>query len=226
LLLLGADGFGRDVFSRLLYAARLTLGLAAVSTLGATILGALLGSLAGYAGGWWDTFLMRMSELILVLPAIYLVLALRAALPLVVPAAVTFVALAAIFTLFGWPIVARGVRAIVLSEAQRDYAQAARAMGAGPARILGVHLLPAAAGYVATQATLLLPSFILAEATLSYLGLGFPDATPTWGTLLQEAANVALLSDAPWTLAPAAAIFMVVFGVNLVLQGRANVPVQ
>ena len=150
---------------------------------------------------------MRSSEFILVLPAIYVVLALRAALPLVVPPSVTFVALAGIFTLFGWPIVARGVRAIVLSEGQRDYVQAARAMGAGPGRILAVHVLPAALGHVASQATLLMPSFILAEATLSYLGLGFPDATPTWGTMLQDAANVALLGDAPWTLAPAGGDF-------------------
>ena len=175
LLLLGADGFGRDLFSRLLHAARVTLALAIVSTLGATLLGTLLGGLAGYAGGRLDALLMRSSEFILVLPAIYVVLALRAALPLVVPPSVTFVALAGIFTLFGWPIVARGVRAIVLSEGQREYVQAARAMGAGPGRILAVHVLPAALGHVASQATLLMPSFILAEATLSYLGLGFPD---------------------------------------------------
>ena len=78
-----------------------------------------------------------------------------------------------------------------------------------------MHVLPAALGHVASQATLLMPSFILAEATLSYLGLGFPDTTPTWGTLLQDAANVALIGDAPWTLAPAGAIFIVVVGVNL-----------
>jgi peptide/nickel transport system permease protein len=226
LLLLGADGYGRDLFSRILHAARVTLALAVVSTLGATLLGALLGGLAGLAGGRLDALVMRSSELILVLPAIYVVLALRAALPLVVPPAVTFAALAGIFTVFGWPIVARGVRAIVLSESQREYVQAARAMGAGPARILAVHVVPAALGHIASQATLLMPSFILAEATLSYLGLGFPDTTPTWGTLLQEAANVALLADAPWTLAPAAAIFIVVVGVNLLLQGRGRVPVQ
>jgi len=114
----------------------------------------------------------------------------------------------------------------VLSEGQREYVQAARAMGAGPGRILAVHVLPAALGHVASQATLLMPSFILAEATLSYLGLGFPDTTPTWGTLLQDAANVALIGDAPWTLAPAGAIFIVVVGVNLLLQGRGRVPVQ
>jgi peptide/nickel transport system permease protein len=154
------------------------------------------------------------------------VLALRAALPLVVPPATTFAALAGIFTLFGWPVMARGVRAIVRSEREQDYVHAARAMGAGPVRILVTHLLPAATGHIASQATLLLPAFILAEATMSYVGLGFPDATPTWGTLLQDAANVALLGDAPWTLAPAGAIFLVVLAVNLVLRDVGRVPVQ
>lgn len=226
LLLLGADGFGRDTFSRLLHASRMTLALAVVSMLGATLLGALLGALAGYAGGRLDDLVVRVSEFVLVLPAIYVVLALRAALPLVVPPATTFVALAGIFTLLGWPVMARGVRAIVRAERERDYVQAARAMGAGPGRILVTHLLPAAAGHIACQATLLMPAFILAEATMSYVGLGFPDGTPTWGTLLQEAANVALLGDAPWTLAPAAAIFGVVLAVNLVLRDVGRVPVQ
>jgi peptide/nickel transport system permease protein len=225
LLLLGADGYGRDLFSRLLHASRITLALALVATLGATALGALLGALAGYAGGRIDAALMRTSEFLLVLPAVYVVLALRAALPLVVDPSTTFVALAGIFTVFGWPIVAKGVRAIVASEREREYVHAARALGAGPARILLTHILPTVGGHVATQATLLLPAFILAEATMSYVGLGFPDRTPTWGTLLQDAANVSMLGDAPWMLAPAGAIFIVVLGVNLVLQ-RPSTPLR
>ena len=88
------------------------------------------------------------------------------------------------------------------------------------------HLLPAARSYVVVQATLLLPAFILAEATLSYVGLGFPDAVPTWGTMLQDAENVSLLVEAPWMLAPAAAIFVVVLAVNLAVQGGGRAPVQ
>ena len=226
MLLLGADAYGRDIFSRLLYGARTTLGLAVCATLAATLLGALVGAIAGYASGWLDAVLARLSEFVLVLPAIYVALALRAVMPLVLAASTVFTLLLAIFALLGWPMVARGVRAIVAFEREREYVIAARAAGASASRVLLRHLLPAAAGYLRMQATLLLPAFILAEATLSYIGLGFPDATPTWGTMLQEAANVALLGDAPWTLAPAAAIFFVVLGVNLFVQGTGRPPIQ
>jgi peptide/nickel transport system permease protein len=122
----------------------------------------------------------------------------------------------------GWPMVARGVRAIVATERERDYALAACALGMGRGRLLVRHLLPAARGFLTTQATLLLPAFILAEATLSYVGLGFSEPAVSWGTMLQEAANVAALADAPWTLTPAVAIFLVVLAVNLIVQdGRS-----
>lgn len=226
LLLLGADSYGRDIFARLLFGARASLGLAALATLGAMLLGAIVGGIAGYAGGTIDELLSRFSDFVLVLPAIYVVLALRAVMPLVLPARTVFLLLAGIFALVGWPVVARGVRGIIASERERDYVTAGRALGAGPVRLLAIHLMPATGGYLATQATLLLPAFILAEATLSYVGLGFPDAVPTWGTMLHDASNVALLGDAPWTLAPAAAIFLVVLAVNLVVQGSGRNPVQ
>ena len=226
LLLLGADAYGRDILSRLLYGARASLTLAVIATVAAILAGAAIGGVAGYAGGAVDELLSRLSDFILVLPAIYVALALRAVLPLVLPASTVFVLLSVIFALLGWPIVARGVRAIVASERTREYAVASHALGASPARILGRHLLPAARSYLATQATLLLPAFILAEATLSFVGLGFPDTIPTWGTMLQDASNVTLLAESPWTLAPAGAIFLVVLGVNLAVQGGGRAPVQ
>jgi len=226
LLLLGADAFGRDRFSRLLYGSRATLALGVLATLLATAFGALVGGVAGYAGGRLDTLLSRVSEFVVVLPAIYVMLALRAVMPLVLPGSTIFVLLLTIFAMLGWPMVARGVRAIVLVEREREYAVAARAAGASPTRLLTRHLLPAASGYLSTQASLLLPAFILAESTMSYVGLGFPDTTPTWGTMLQDASNVALLGDAPWALAPAAAIFMVVLGANLLVQSTGRAPVQ
>ncbi|HEU4689526.1 MAG TPA: ABC transporter permease [Vicinamibacterales bacterium] len=226
LFLLGADGYGRDVFSRLLHGARATLAVSLISALLATIIGASVGGIAGYLGGWFDGVLSRVSEFVLVLPAIYVALVLRAVLPLVLPPATVFMLLVGIFALLGWPIVARGVRAIVLAEREREYAVAARAAGAGDGRVLLRHLLPASTGFLKTQASLLVPAFMLAEATLSYVGLGFPSTVPTWGTMLQDASNVALLGDAPWSLAPAVGIFVVVLGVNLLAQSEGRAPVQ
>ena len=226
LLLLGADGYGRDVFARLVHGSRLTLMLAFIATLGATLVGGLIGGVSGYAGGRVDLLLSRFTEFVLVLPTIYVVLALRAALPLVVPPRTVFLSLVSIFVLLGWPTVARGVRAIIASERSRDYVTAAEALGAGSARVLLRHLLPSARGHLAMQATLLLPAFILAEATMSYIGLGFSEATPTWGTMLQEAGNAALLGDTPWALAPAGAIFLVVLAVNLAVQDHGHRQVQ
>jgi peptide/nickel transport system permease protein len=213
--LLGADSFGRDVLSRLLYGARTSIGLALMATLGAVTIGALAGAWAGYRGGWVDESVMRVADFVLVLPVIYVVLVLRAVLPLVLPAATVFLLVSWIFVVVGWPFVAKGVRAIVAAERDREYVQAAQSLGASPARILVHHLIPACAGYLIVQATLLLPAFIIAEATLSFVGLGFPEPVASWGTMLAETANIGSVARFPWTLAPAAAIFVVVLGTNL-----------
>ena len=213
--LLGADDFGRDVLSQLLYGARTSIGLALVATLGAVLIGALAGAWAGYRGGWVDDAIMRVADFVLVLPVIYVVLVLRAVLPLVLPASTVFILVVWIFVAVGWPFVAKGVRAIVAVERNREYVQAAQSLGASPLRILTVHLIPACTGHLLVQATLLLPAFILAEATLSYIGLGFPDPVASWGTMLSSAGNYSAVARFPWTLAPAVAIFLVVLGTNL-----------
>lgn len=220
LLLLGADAYGRDIFSRMLHGARISLGLAAIATLFAMLIGALIGSIAGYAGGWTDEILSRGSDFVLVLPVTYVVLALRAVTPLVLPPREIFLLLAVIFALIGWPVLARSVRGIIASERQREYVMAGRALGASAPRLLLRHLLPSARGQLLVQGTLLLPAFIVAEATLSYVGLGFPDAVPTWGTMLQGASTGTVIAESPWMLAPAGAIFLVVLAVNLTVQGQ------
>jgi peptide/nickel transport system permease protein len=223
LLLLGADGFGRDVFTRVLYGARTSLTLAVVAALGATLLGGLLGAFAGYAGGSLDEALMRASEFVLVLPTMYVALALRAVMPLVLPAGTVFLLLAAIFTVVGAPFISRGVRGIVRSERQLDYAAAAASLGAGHVRVVTRHLLPAARGFVAAQLTMLVPAFVVSEATLSFVGLGFPSDVPSWGTMLQEAFTIRAIADFPWLLSPAAAIFLVVFSLNVTVQSRQDI---
>jgi peptide/nickel transport system permease protein len=220
LLLLGADALGRDLFSRLVYGARLSFAIAALGVAGALILGAVVGGLAGSAGGLVETGLMFVTDFFLVLPGAYLVLVLRGALPLVLSATQVFFLMALLFAVAAWPHAARGVRAVVATERQREYAMAARAAGAGPLRLMR-HLLPAARGFLGVEILLLIPALLIAEATVSYLGLGFPVPTPSLGTMLQDAAKVSLMRDAPWLLAPAATLFLVVLGVQLVVWTAA-----
>lgn len=218
LLILGTDAFGRDVFSRTLFGGRLSLGIAALASLGALLLGVLSGGVAGFRGGLLDDVLMRASDMILVLPTIYVVMVLRAALPLVMSPAQIFALLAVLFAIVGAPIVARAVRDVVRTERALDYASAAASLGATPARVLVRHLLPAATGIVLIEMMTLIPGFVVAEATLLYVGFGFPENVPTWGTMLQEASTVRALADFPWLFAPALAIFFVVLGMNAAVQ--------
>jgi peptide/nickel transport system permease protein len=153
---------------------------------------------------------------------IYVVLVLRAVLPLVLSASTVFVLVSLIFILVGWPFVAKGVRAIVAAERNREYVQAATSLGAGHGRIIMRHLIPACIGHLFVQATLLLPAFILAEATLSFIGLGFPEPIASWGTMLAGAANYNAIARFPWTLTPAVAIFAIVLATNMIASQRSN----
>ena len=225
LLLLGSDQLGRDVFARLLHGGRASLGVAAFAVLGALLIGAMVGAVSGAAGGFVDEMLMRFADFVLVLPAICVVLAVRAVMPLVMPTGAIVLLMAGVFAAVGWPFVARGVRAIVATERQKTYALAAISIGVGPVGLVRRHLLPAAYGFLRVQATLLLPAFVLTEATLSFVGLGFAEPTASWGVMLQEASNIRGVADFPWLLSPAAAIAAVVFAVNLIARaGEGHEP--
>ena len=216
---LGTDALGRDQLARLASGARLSLGVAVLAALGALAIGTLVGGIAGFAGGALDDALMRTADFVIALPALYVVLALRAAMPLVLSPAHVFWTMVVVLAIAGWPFPARGVRAVIRSERTREYAEAARALGASRTRLLLRHLLPAARGVLVVQSTLLLPAFVLAEATLSFVGLGFGEPISSWGTMLRDAGGGRAIAEAPWLLAPAAAIVVAALAVNLLTAG-------
>lgn len=210
IFLLGSDGFGRDLFSRLLHGARLSLFSGLLAGLAAALLGLAVGALAGYYGGWLDALLMRFAELFLALPALYLLLAVRAFLPLHVSPGQAFVLLIAVIGLVGWPQTARLVRGVVMSARERDFVRAARGFGASDLYLLRRHVLPPALTAVVTQLTLAVPRYVLAEVTLSFLGLGIGEPTPSLGNLLAALQQYHIVASYGWMFAPALVLVAVV----------------
>jgi peptide/nickel transport system permease protein len=208
--LLGSDGFGRDVLSRALVGARLSLGLAFAATAIALTIAALVGTIAGYRGGRVDAVLMRLTEFVLVLPGIYVALALRGSLPLVLSSTAVFLTLTLVFGLIGWPAAARGVRGIIHVERGQEYAEAAYSIGSSSWRVMVRHLLPSTFGFLAVQATILVPAFVMAEATLSLVGFGFAPPSASWGTMIEEIGTGGAAADAPWLLAPVLGIVLTI----------------
>ena len=185
------------------------------ASLGALLLGVLIGAPAGFAGGRVEGVLMALADFVLVLPAIYVALALRSALPLVLSVGQVFWTLTLVFAILGWPIAARGVRAIIATERRKEYAEAAYAAGAPPLRILLRHLLPSTRTFLIVSATLLMPAFLVTEGTLTLVGLGFPVPTATWGAMLRDAWQGSAFTDAPWLLAPAGALILTMLSLHL-----------
>lgn len=210
--LLGTDGFGRDLLSRILYGGQISLFAGLLATGLALLFGTAIGSCAGYAGGWTDETLMRGSELCLALPWLYLLLALRAFLPLSVsPVAAFFLVVIVVGTL-GWARPARLIRGVVLSAKERDFVKAARGFGASPAYLLRRHIFPETWSVLLTQAAILAPQYVLAEVTLSFLGLGVPEPAPSWGNLLSSLQQYSVLVSYWWMYLPAAAMVPFFFG--------------
>jgi peptide/nickel transport system permease protein len=207
--LLGTDGFGRDVLSRLLHGGRVSIGAGLVATLCALLAGVTFGTLAGFFGGRIDAALMRAADLFMAIPWLYLLFAVRAALPLHVDTRATFLLLVAVLGVVGWARPARLIRGIVLSARERTYVTAARGLGATSPYLLRRHILPHVSGVVLTQAGLLVPQYILAEVTLSFLGLGVGEPAPSWGTMLGSLQQYSVLTSYWWMFAPAVALVAV-----------------
>jgi len=201
--LLGTDGYGRDQFSRFLYGGQLSLFAGIIAAVLSVGIGIVVGSLAGFYGGWIDNGLMRGSDLFFALPWLYLLFAVRAALPLHVPEWEVFLLLVSVIGLIGWARPARLIRGVVLSARERNFVRAARGFGASDAYLLRRHVLPQTYGVALTQLALLIPQYILAEVTLSFLGLGIGEPVPSWGSLLATLQHYDVLSSYWWMFLPA-----------------------
>ncbi|MEB3285551.1 MAG: ABC transporter permease [Candidatus Sericytochromatia bacterium] len=213
---LGTDELGRDVLSRLLHGGKLSLFIAGTATLLAGFFGVFLGIISGYAGGWVDQLVMRMTEVMMAFPGLLLAVALAAVLP---PGAASAIAT---LSLVGWPALARVVRGQVLAIREQEFIEASRALGAKHWRLLIGHVWPNVRPIALTLVALKFADMLLLEAALGFLGLGVPPPAPTWGSMVGEAK--AYFFQAPWLGLPAgAAIFLTVLAVNMLMESGTNI---
>ncbi len=216
---LGCDSLGRDVWSRLLSGSRVSLSVGLLGILITLSLGTLMGGIAGYFGGWTDTFLMRYVELILSITGLYLILALRAVFPRHLTSVQVYILIVVILGFIFWAGLSRVIRGLVLSLKEREHVLAARAIGASNMRVLIRHILPGTFTYLIVAGTIMVPSYILGEVSLSFLGVGIEEPSASWGLMLKEAQDVQVLDDFRWILSSGVAIFITVFAFNFLGDG-------
>lgn len=218
--LLGTDEQARDQFSRLLHGGRVSLFIGLVGIAFTYPIGMLVGGISGYFGGWVDSILMRLVEVLMTIPGIYLLVALAAVLPPGLTSAQRFFLIVLITSFISWAGLARVIRGEVLSIKEREFVQAARAMGAKPFYIIVRHVLPQTATYIIISATLTVPGFIVSESVLSLIGLGIQQPDPSWGNMLSLATNASILVMQPWLVwPPAVLIILTVLAFNLLGDG-------
>jgi peptide/nickel transport system permease protein len=219
LFLLGTDRLGRDMASRLLYGGRVSLTVGLIGIAISFLFGITIGGVAGYFGGWIDNVVQRVIEIIRSLPELPLWMALSAALPVTWSPILVYFGITIILGLLDWPGLARAVRSKLLALREEDFCQAARLMGARPTRIIGRHLLPNFMSHLIASATLSIPSMILGETALSFLGLGLRPPVTSWGVLLTEAQNIEAVALYPWLILPMLPVIVTVLGFNFFGDG-------
>jgi peptide/nickel transport system permease protein len=210
--ILGADNLGRDVLTRLAYGGRVSMSVALLAAFGALMIGGTLGSIAGYYGRWIDSVIMRFVDIMISIPALFLLIFISSMF------AMSPIGLAFVIAVVGWVGLARLIRGEVLSIKRRDYVEAAQVVGASDARIIARHIFPNVVPLVIVWATLAVPVLIIAEASLSFLGLGVQTPIPSWGNMLRDAQR---FINHQWTLAfiPGAMIYITVLAINLLGNG-------
>jgi len=217
--LLGTDQFGRDVLSRLLYGSQISLSIGIVGILLSFTFGMMIGGISGYFGGRTDTVIMRLCELIMSIPALYLIISLRATFPPGMSSAQVYAMIIIILSFIGWASMARVIRGMTLSLREQQFVLAARAFGQTHLKVIVRHILPNTFSYVIVAATLSVPYYILGEVVLSFLGVGIQEPNASWGNMLTAAQNTEYLRNYPWLLAPGTAIFVTVLAFNFLGDG-------
>ena len=217
--LLGTDDYGRDYLTRLLYGSQISLSVGLIAIFITFTLGMLVGGISGFYGGIIDEVIMRVCEIIMSVPDFYLLLALAAALPATWPPVRVYILIIVILSFIGWAGMARIVRGMVLSVREREYVEAARALGVSDLKIIVRHILPSTFTFAIVAATLSVPGYILGEAGLSFLGLGIRDPMASWGNMLSAAQDLNALQTHHWILAPGFAIAVTTLAFNFLGDG-------